>query len=89
MKDFRVTFSAILEQCGIAASNQILGLIRRTITYKDKQVIIPMYIVIGRIWNIAYKHGGHIVRRIKMIPELRDFSYKKLLIRMWFDNTRD
>ena len=40
-KDLGVTFSAdmrISEQCGIAASkgNQILGLIRRTITYKEK-----------------------------------------------------
>ena len=40
-KDLGVTFSAdmkVSEQCGIAASkgNQILGLIRRTITYKEK-----------------------------------------------------
>ena len=32
------------EQCGIAASkgNQILGLIRRNITYKEKKLIIPI-----------------------------------------------
>ena len=41
-----MTFSAdmkVSEQCGIAASkgNQILGLIRRTITYKEKQLIVP------------------------------------------------
>ena len=40
-KDLGVTFSAdmkVSEQCGIAASkgNQILGLIRRTIIYKEK-----------------------------------------------------
>ena len=40
-KDLGLTFSAdmkISEQCGIAASkgNKILGLIRRTITYKEK-----------------------------------------------------
>ena len=40
-KDLGVTFSddmKISEQCGIAASkgNQILGLIRRTIMYKEK-----------------------------------------------------
>ena len=40
-KDLGVTFSAdmkVSEQCGIAASkgNQILGLIRRTIMYKEK-----------------------------------------------------
>ena len=45
-KDLGVTFSAdmkVSEQCGIAAlkRNQILGLIRRTITYKEKQLIVP------------------------------------------------
>ena len=40
-KDLRITISAhmkVSEQCGIAASkgNQILGLIRRNITYKEK-----------------------------------------------------
>ena len=44
-KDLGVTFSAdmkVSEQCGIAASkgNQILGLIRRTIMYKEKQLIV-------------------------------------------------
>ena len=45
-KDLGVPFSAdmkVSEQCGIAASkgNQILGLIRRTIMYKEKQLIVP------------------------------------------------
>ena len=33
------------EQCGIAASKetQILRLIRRTIMYKEKQLIVPLY----------------------------------------------
>ena len=52
-KDLGITFSAdvkVSEQCGIAASkgNQILGLIRRTITYKDKQIIVPLYKAIVR-----------------------------------------
>ena len=40
----------VSEQCGIAASkgNQILGLIRRNITYKEKQLIIPLYNAIAR-----------------------------------------
>ena len=43
--DLGVTFSAdmkVSEQCGIAVSklNQILGLIRRTIMYKEKQLIV-------------------------------------------------
>ena len=46
--DLGVTFSAgmkVLEQCGIAVSkgNQILGLIRRIIAYKEKQLIVPLY----------------------------------------------
>ena len=52
-KDFGVTCSAdmtVSEQCGIAASkrNQIPGLIRRPITYKEKQLIVPMYKAIIR-----------------------------------------
>ena len=51
-KDLGVTLSIdmkVSEQCGIAASkgNQI-GLIRRTITYNDKQLIVPLYKVIVR-----------------------------------------
>ena len=47
-KNLRVTISSdmkVSEQCGIAASkgNQILGLIRRTIPYKEKKLIIPVY----------------------------------------------
>ena len=52
-KDLVVTFSAdtkVSEQCGIAASkgNQILGLIRRTIVYKEKQLIVTLYKAIVR-----------------------------------------
>ena len=52
-KDLRVTFSAhmkVSEQCRIAASkgNQIIWLIRRTITYKEKQLSVPMYKAIVR-----------------------------------------
>ena len=47
-KDLEVTISTdvkVSEQCGVAASNgnQILGLIRRNITYKDKKLMIPLY----------------------------------------------
>ena len=42
-KDLGVTFSAdmkVSDQCGIAVSkgNQIVGIFRRTITYKEKQL---------------------------------------------------
>ena len=68
-KDLGVTFSAAMkvsEQCGIAASKgkQILGLIRRTIMYKEKQLIVPCTKQqLDHIWNIVFKHGGHIVKR--------------------------
>ena len=58
-KDLGVTFSAdmkVSEQCGIAASkgNQILGLIRRTIMYKEKELTVPMYKAIVRPHCIVY-----------------------------------
>ena len=47
-KDLGLTISAnmkVSEQCGIAAAkgNQILGLIRQSIVYKEKELIIPLY----------------------------------------------
>ena len=40
----------VSEQCRIAASkgNQVLGMIRRNITYKQNSLIIPLYKAIGR-----------------------------------------
>ena len=40
----------VSEQCGIAAAkgNQIIGLIRRNIVYKEKELIIPLYKTIVR-----------------------------------------
>ena len=45
-KDLGVSMNAnmkVSEQCGIAASkgNQVLGIIRRNITYKEKSLIVP------------------------------------------------
>ena len=102
-KDLGVTCSAdmkVSEQCGIAASkgNQVLGLIRRTIMYKEKQLIVPLYIAIVRphleyciqTWRPYRKKDIDKLERIqqratKIIPELR----RKSLIIMWFDNTRE
>ena len=95
-KDLGVTFSAdmkVSEQCGIAASkgNQILGLIRRTITYKEKQ--LPLYKAIVRphleyciqVWRPYRKTSIDKLERIqrranKIIPELRDLSYESHLL---------
>ena len=68
-RDLGVTFSADMKvsvQCGIAASkgNKILGLIRRTIKYKEKQLIVLLYKAIVRPHlEFAFKHGGRIVKR--------------------------
>ena len=96
-KDLGVTFSAdtkASEQCGIAASkgNQILRLIRRTITYKEKQLIVPLYKAIVRphleyciqAWR-QYRKDIDKLERIqrratKMIQELRDLSYESPLL---------
>ena len=96
-KDFRVTISAdmkVSEQCGIAGSkgNQILGLIRRNITYKDKKLIIPLYKAIVRphleyciqTWRPYRKKDMDTLeciqrRATKIIPELRDLSYEERL----------
>ena len=96
-KDLGVTISAdvkVSEQCGIAASkgNQILGLIRRNITYKGKKLIIPLYKAIVRphleyciqAWRPYRKKDIDTLERIqrratKIIPELRDLSYEERL----------
>ena len=85
-KDLAVTISAdmkVSEQSGIAASkgNQILGLIRRNITYKGKRLIIPLYKAIVRphleyciqAWRPYRKNDIDTLERIqrratKMIP---------------------
>ena len=97
-KDLGVTFSAdmkVSEQCGIAASkrNQILGLIRITIMYKEKQLIVPLYKAIVRphleyciqAWRPYRKKDIDKLERIqrratKIIPELRDLSYESRLL---------
>ena len=96
-KDLGVTISAdmnVSEQCGIAASkgNQIIGLIRRNITYKGKKLIIPLYKAIVRphleyciqAWIPYRKKDIDTLERIqrratKMISELRDLSYEERL----------
>ena len=40
----------VSEKCRIAASkgNQVLGMIRRNVSYKDKSLIVPLYKAIVR-----------------------------------------
>ena len=77
-KDLGLTISAdmkVSEQCGIAAAkgNQILGLIRRNIVYKEKELIIPLYKTIVRKLERVQR------RATKMIPKLRNISYEMRL----------
>ena len=69
-----------------------LGLIRRTITYKEKQLIVPLYKAIVRphledciqAWRPYHKKDidklERIQRATKIIPELRDLSYENRLL---------
>ena len=93
-KDLGLTISAdmtVSEQCGIAAAkgNQILGLIRRNIVYKEKELIIPLYKTIVRphleyciqAWRPYRKKDIDILDRVqrratKMIQKLRNISYE-------------
>ena len=91
-KDLGVTMNAnmkVSEQCRIAASkgNQVLGMIRRNITYKEKSLIIPLYKAIVRphleyciqAWNPHLMKDVDMLEKIqrratKLIPELRDLT---------------
>ena len=96
-KDLGVTMNAnmkVSEQCRIAASkgNQILGMIRRNITYKEKSLIIPLYKAIVRpqleyciqAWNPHLRKDVDMLEKIqrratKLIPGLRDLTYEERL----------
>ena len=80
----------VLEQCGIAASkgNQILGLIRRNITHKEKKLIIPLYNAIIRphleycvqAWRPYRKKDIDTLERIqRRATKLRDLSCEERL----------
>ena len=91
---WQMLFNLISEQCRIAASkgNQIIGMIRRNITYKEKSLIIPLYKAIVRphleyciqAWNPHLRKDVDMLEKIqrratKLIPELRDLTYEERL----------
>ena len=84
----------VSEQCRIAASkgNQILEMIRRNITYKEKGLIVPLYKAIVRphleycvrAWSPYLRKDIDMLEKIqrratKLIPGLRDLSYEERL----------
>ena len=92
--DLGVTMNAnmkVSEQCRIAASkgNQILGMIRRNITYKDNSLIVPLYKAIVRphleyciqAWSPYLRKYIDMLDKIqrgatKLIRELRNLRYE-------------
>ena len=84
----------VSEQCRITASkdNQILGMIRRNITYKENGLIVPLYKAIVRphleyciqAWRPYLRKDINMLEKVqmratKLIPELRDLSYEERL----------
>ena len=84
----------VSEQCRIAASkgNQVLGMIRRNITEKDKTLIVPLYKAIVRphleyciqAWSPYLRKDIDMLEKIqrratKLIPGLRDLRYEERL----------
>ena len=72
--------------------NQILGLLRRNVTYKEKEQIVPLYKALVRphleysiqVWRPYHKKDIDAIERIqrratKMIPQLRNLSYEERL----------
>ena len=84
----------VSEQCRIAASkgNQVLGMIRRNITYKENSLIIPLYKAIVRphlecciqAWSPCPRKDIYMLEKIqrratKLIPGQRDLIYEERL----------
>ena len=82
------------ELMDIAASkgNEVLGMIRRNITYKDKSLIVPLYKAIVRphleyciqAWSPYLRKDIDMLEKIqrratKLIPGLRDLRYEERL----------
>ena len=96
-KDLGVTMNAnmkVSEQCRIAASkgNQVLGMIKRNITYKEKSLIVPLYKAKVRphleyciqAWSPYLRKDIDMLEKIqrratKLIPGLRDLIYEEQL----------
>ena len=96
-KDLGVTMNAnmkVSEECRIAASkgNQVLGMIRRNIIYKENSLIVPLYKAIVRLhleyctqaWNPYLRKDIDMLTKIqrratKLIPGLRYSRYEDRL----------
>ena len=97
-KDSGVTMNAdmkVSDQCTLAASkgNQVLGMIRRNITYKEKSLVIPLCKAIVRphleyciqAWTPYLRKDVDMLENIqrratKLIPALRNLTYEERLM---------
>ena len=77
-KDLGVTMNAnmkVSEQCRIAATkgNQILGMIRRDITYKENSLIVPLYKAIVRPYleYCTQAWNPHLRKDIDMLEKIQ------------------
>ena len=96
-KDLGVNFSSdmkLSEQCGIAArkGNQLLGMIKRNISYRNIDLIVPLYKAIVRphleyciqVWRPHLKKDIVKLERVqrratRLIPMLHGMSYEERL----------
>ena len=74
-KDLGVTMNAnmkVSEQCSIAAlkGNQVLGMIRRNVTYKEKSLIVPL-IVRPHLEYCIQSWNPHIMKDINMLEKIQ------------------
>jgi len=102
-KDLGVVFSndlKVVQQCREAygKANQILGLVRRTIAFKNPAVLISLYKSLVRphlencsvIWSPHYTKYKVLLERVqhrftRMFPELKDLPYEQRLakLKLW------
>ena len=64
-KDLGVTFDNILKfnvhiQNAVSTPNTMIGILRRTFTFLDKDTFLQLYRVIGHMLNMAILYGIHI-----------------------------
>ena len=89
----------VSEQCRIAASkgSQVLGMIRRNITYKENSLTVPLYkaIVIPHLEYCIQAWSPYLRKDIDMLEKIQRRAtklipgYNRYEERMWTDNTRN
>ena len=99
-KDLGVTMNynmKVSEQCRIAASkgNQVMGMIRRNITYKDNSLIVPLYKAIVRphLEYCIQACSPHLRKDIDMLEKnirdhMVDFLVKHTPFSAWFPKSK-